>query len=150
MRPASQRFFIHSCIYLRILIISYLATNSLSVLMYHKAVNQSTVILVFIDSALQRMVEATLPLSVGFTVLGGHSHLLRWRTCRPTSCATCNPFSMLWPLARSIARLLGVAHNNTSLTGLHWLRVNQFKWATLKFCRLNSSAPPRYLSAHFQ
>jgi len=26
MRPASQRFFIHSCIYLRILIISYLAT----------------------------------------------------------------------------------------------------------------------------
>jgi len=34
MRPASQRFFIHSCIYLRILIVSYLATflgtNSLS------------------------------------------------------------------------------------------------------------------------
>jgi len=45
MRPASQRFFIHSCIYLRILIISYLATflgtNSLSVLMCRKAVNQS-------------------------------------------------------------------------------------------------------------
>jgi len=45
-RPASQRFFIiHSCIYLRILIISYLATflstNSLSVLMCRKAVNQS-------------------------------------------------------------------------------------------------------------
>jgi len=37
-------FFIHSCIYLRILIISYLATflgtNSLSVLMCRKAVNQ--------------------------------------------------------------------------------------------------------------
>jgi len=37
IRSASQRFFIHSCIYLRILIISYLATflgiNSLSVLM---------------------------------------------------------------------------------------------------------------------
>jgi len=45
MRPASQRFFIHSCIYLRILIISYLATflgtNSLSVLMCRKEVNQS-------------------------------------------------------------------------------------------------------------
>jgi len=45
MRPASQRFFIHSCIYLHILIISYLATflgtNSLSVLMCRKAVNQS-------------------------------------------------------------------------------------------------------------
>jgi len=45
MRPASQRFFIHSCIYLRILIISYLATflgtNSLSVLMCRKAVNRS-------------------------------------------------------------------------------------------------------------
>jgi len=45
MRLASQRFFIHSCIYLRILIISYLATflgtNSLSVLMCRKAVNQS-------------------------------------------------------------------------------------------------------------
>jgi len=45
MRPASQRFFIHSFIYLRILIISYLATflgtNSLSVLMCRKAVNQS-------------------------------------------------------------------------------------------------------------
>jgi len=45
MRPASQRFFIHSCFYLRILIISYLATflgtNSLSVMMCRKAVNQS-------------------------------------------------------------------------------------------------------------
>jgi len=45
MRPASQRFSIHICIYLRILIISYLATflgtNSLSVLMCRKAVNQS-------------------------------------------------------------------------------------------------------------
>jgi len=45
MRPASQRFFIHSCIFLRILIISYLVTflgtNSLSVLMCRKAVNQS-------------------------------------------------------------------------------------------------------------
>jgi len=45
MRPASQRFFIHSCIYLRIVIISYLATllgtNSLSLLMCHRAVNQS-------------------------------------------------------------------------------------------------------------
>jgi len=44
---ASQRFFIHSCIYLRILIISYLATflspNSLSVLMCRKAVNQSII-----------------------------------------------------------------------------------------------------------
>jgi len=40
-----QRFFIQSCIYLRILIISdlatFLGTNSLSVLMCHKAVNQS-------------------------------------------------------------------------------------------------------------
>jgi len=47
LRPASQRFFIHSCIYLRILIISYLATllgtNSLSVLMCRKAVNQSII-----------------------------------------------------------------------------------------------------------
>jgi len=45
MRPASQHFFIHSCIYLRILIISYLATflgtDSLSVLMIRTAVNQS-------------------------------------------------------------------------------------------------------------
>jgi len=45
MRPASHRFFIHSCIYLRILIISclttFLSTNSLSVLMCRKAVNQS-------------------------------------------------------------------------------------------------------------
>jgi len=45
MRPASQRFFILSCIYLRILIISYLATflgtNSHSVLISRKAVNQS-------------------------------------------------------------------------------------------------------------
>jgi len=47
MRPASQHFFIHSCIYLRFSIISVLATflgtNSLSVLMYRKAVNQSIV-----------------------------------------------------------------------------------------------------------
>jgi len=47
MRPASQRFYIYSCIYLQILIISYLTTflgtNSLSVLMCRKAVNQSTV-----------------------------------------------------------------------------------------------------------
>jgi len=45
MRPVSQCFFIHSCIYLRILIISYLATflgnNSLYV-MCCKAVSQST------------------------------------------------------------------------------------------------------------
>jgi len=46
MRPASQRFFIHSWIYWRILIISYLATflstdNSLYMLMCRKAVNQS-------------------------------------------------------------------------------------------------------------
>jgi len=45
MRPASQRFFIYSCICLRILIISYLATflgtNSLSVRMSRKAINQS-------------------------------------------------------------------------------------------------------------
>jgi len=47
MRPASQRFFIHSFIYLRILCISYLATflgtNILSVLICRKAVNQSIV-----------------------------------------------------------------------------------------------------------
>jgi len=45
MRLASQCFFIHSCIYKLILIISYLATflgnNSLSKRMCHKAVNQS-------------------------------------------------------------------------------------------------------------
>jgi len=45
MRPVSQRFFKHSCIYLWILIISYLATflgtNSLSVLMCLKSVNES-------------------------------------------------------------------------------------------------------------
>jgi len=45
MRPASQRFFIHTCFYLPILIISYLATflgtNSVSVPMCRKAVNQS-------------------------------------------------------------------------------------------------------------
>jgi len=45
MRPASQRFFIHNCIHHRILIISnlvtFLGTNSLSVLMCSKAVNQS-------------------------------------------------------------------------------------------------------------
>jgi len=45
MRPASQRFFIHSCIYILIMIISYLetflGTNSLSVLMCCKAVDQS-------------------------------------------------------------------------------------------------------------
>jgi len=44
MRPASQRFFIYSCIHLRILIISYLATflgtNGLSMLMCRKAINQ--------------------------------------------------------------------------------------------------------------
>jgi len=45
MRPARQRFFIHRCIYILIVITSYLAaflgTNSLSVLMCRKAVNQS-------------------------------------------------------------------------------------------------------------
>jgi len=45
MRPASQRFFIHSYIYLRILITSdlatFLGTNSFSVLMCCIAVNQS-------------------------------------------------------------------------------------------------------------
>jgi len=48
MRPTSKRFLIHSCIYLRILIISYLATflvtNILAVLMCRKAANQSTFI----------------------------------------------------------------------------------------------------------
>jgi len=47
MSPASQRFFIHNCIYLRILIISnlvkFLGTNSLSVLMCCKAVNQTII-----------------------------------------------------------------------------------------------------------
>jgi len=45
MRPVSQCFFIQICIYLRILIKSclatFLVTNSLSVLMCRKAVNQS-------------------------------------------------------------------------------------------------------------
>jgi len=45
MRPASQRFFIHNYIHLRILFISnlvtFFGTNSLSVLMCRKAVNQS-------------------------------------------------------------------------------------------------------------
>jgi len=45
MRPASQHFFIHNCIHLRILIISnlvtFLGTNSFSVLICRKAVNQS-------------------------------------------------------------------------------------------------------------
>jgi len=45
VRRASQRFFIHSCIYLRILIISYLAsflgTDSLSVLIFCSSVKQS-------------------------------------------------------------------------------------------------------------
>jgi len=45
MRPASQRLFIRSCIYLRIVIIScsatFLGTNSLYMLMCRKAVNQS-------------------------------------------------------------------------------------------------------------
>jgi len=45
MKPTSQHFFIHSCIYILILIISYLATflgtNSFSVLMCRKAVNQA-------------------------------------------------------------------------------------------------------------
>jgi len=48
MRPASQRFFIHSFIYLRLFIISFLCTNSLSVLMCHKAVNQLSVGFVFV------------------------------------------------------------------------------------------------------
>jgi len=56
MRLANQRFFINSCIYLRILIISYLATflgtNSLSVLMCRNAVNQS--ILLFIVDLLEQ------------------------------------------------------------------------------------------------
>jgi len=47
MRPASQRFFIHSCIYQRILIISYLATFLGTIVaflccMCREAVNQST------------------------------------------------------------------------------------------------------------
>jgi len=45
IRPASHRFFIHSCIFLRILIITYwatfLGTNSLFVLMCRKTINQS-------------------------------------------------------------------------------------------------------------
>jgi len=51
MRLASQHFFIHRCICLRILIISclatFLGTNSLSVLMCRKAVNQSTFYQIF-------------------------------------------------------------------------------------------------------
>jgi len=46
MRPANQHFFIHSCVFLRILIISslatFLVTNSFSVRMCREAVNQST------------------------------------------------------------------------------------------------------------
>jgi len=50
MRPASQRFFIHSCIYLRI-IMFYLATFlGLSVLICRNAVNQSTIILQLIHT----------------------------------------------------------------------------------------------------
>jgi len=60
MRPSSQRFFIHSCIYLRIWIISYLATfligtNSLSVLMCRKAVNQSIILVWTIVLLIQRL-----------------------------------------------------------------------------------------------
>jgi len=63
MMPASQRFFLHSCIYLLILIISYLATcqvgtYSLSVLMCHKAVNQSINRLLVRHSAIAGHVQA--------------------------------------------------------------------------------------------
>jgi len=62
MRSASQRFYIHSCICLRILIISYIATflgtNSLSVLMCYKAVNQFTVA---VSNVITSCYHVTLP-----------------------------------------------------------------------------------------
>jgi len=68
MRPASQRFFIHSNIFLRIVIISYLATflgtNSLSVLMCRKAVNQSILKIAVTFAFFQS--QGTLPHSIDF------------------------------------------------------------------------------------
>jgi len=82
MWPASQHFFIHSCIYLPILIISYLATflgtNSLSVLMCRKAVNQSWPPVTSISSSLQQITLSLALLSLEETrlnMLGGES----WR-----------------------------------------------------------------------
>jgi len=98
MRPASQRFFIHSCIYLRILIISYLATfigtNSQSVLMYRKAINQSinqsikTCIgihrvvwqVIFISRTWQWMICATANCTSATSTI----HTLTWHTVEAT------------------------------------------------------------------
>jgi len=79
MRPASQRFFIHSCIYIRTLIISdlatFLGTNSLSVLMCRKAVNQSMTV----DRGIAKIV---------FVVL-------RYSACSPASARNVNRLSIM-------------------------------------------------------
>jgi len=78
MRPASQRFFIRSCIYVRILIISYLATflgtNSLYdlyvlIMMCRKAINQSINLNnVWVAVATQRHYQAFLDLRLVYTL----------------------------------------------------------------------------------
>jgi len=91
--PASQHFFMRSCIYLRILIISYLATflgtNSISVLMYHEVVNQS-------NSAL-------------------HLYLSLISYHRPS----CTRISACWPIpTKSDAILLNTRQRNSTLSNI--------------------------------
>jgi len=69
MRPASLRFFLHSCIYLRILIISYLATflgTNISFLCWC-AVKQSINQLPFILLLIRHHFTALLPVSASGT-----------------------------------------------------------------------------------
>jgi len=81
MKPGSQRFFVHSCIYLRILIISYLATflgtNSFSVLMCRKAVNQSIKAIIQTRSACTEVLVCLQLTAIFHTQLDmrdGHEH----------------------------------------------------------------------------
>jgi len=100
MRPAGQCFFIHCCIYLRILIISYLATflgsNSLSVLMYHKAINQS--------------ISSLSPSSICFLSLqDGH-----WNPCTPLTFF--NPKHIRWHhLLHSIHSIEFILYGNSHM-----------------------------------
>jgi len=115
MRPASQRFFIHSCIYLRISIISYLATfllgtNSLSVLMCRKAVNQSTMVVrrwpAFLQWQLDRLQSV---LNAAGRLIYNSTYpwnLTTWRHCCTTftGCESQNESRFGWRFWRTTVR----------------------------------------------
>jgi len=117
IRPSSQRFFIHSCIYLRILIISYLATSpgtdSLSVLMCRKAVNHNNTKKQSINQSINQSIRQPD---------GVVDHV--WHSPR-------NQCSPVWPIFSVITIICQRACLQVSRLGMHYLYKNRYSLSLL-------------------